>query len=119
MLDYCALCHFCLIDHHHLIEPSQISDVTASRTRMGTAITVSWRLLSLVEARGIISSYVVNYTQSTAAETQSNTEVVGPNMSSVTIDSLDTNTAYDISVQAKNDAGLSPPANEFVQAGEI
>lgn len=86
---------------------------------MGTIITVSWRLLSLVEARGIVNSYVVNYTQSTDAERQSNTKFVGPNMSSLTLDSVDTNTAYDISVQARNNAGLSPPATVHAPSGGI
>ena len=75
-------------------------------------MTVSWRPLTLVEARGIITGYAVTYTVSArASRRQTDTVTTGPDMSSVTIEGLDANAAYDVSVQASNSAGNSEPAS--------
>ena len=78
--------------------------------RAGTTMTVSWRLLTLLEARGFITGYTVTYTVSThARQRQTNMVTTGPDMSFVTIEDLDANAAYNVSVQASNNAGTSEP----------
>lgn len=91
-----------------LTEPGQVGSVIITRT--ATTMTVSWRLLTLVEARGFITGYTVAYTVSTYVSRQTNTVTTGPDVSSVAIDGLDANTVYDVSVQASNSAGTSKPA---------
>ena len=86
-----------------------MSGVTVTRT--GTNMTVSWRPLTLVEARGFITGYTVTYTVSAhASRRQTNTVTTGPDVSSATIDGLNADTVYDVSVQASNGAGTSEPA---------
>ena len=84
-------------------------------------MTVSWRLLSLTEARGIVTGYTVTYSVSESRRQQSNVQSVGPDTSSVEITDLDANAAYAVGVTATNNAGTStlitspaPPPGEIM-----
>ena len=76
-----------------------------------TVMTVSWRPLTLTEARGFVSHYTVSYSpasQTAGRKRQADmTEVVVPGMESsmVIIDGLDPDTAYQVQVSASTGAG--------------
>ena len=84
-------------------------------------MTVSWRPLSLTEAKGIVNGYTVTYSVSGSLTRQSNVQNVGPDISLVTITGLDANSAYTVGVTATNNAGTStlitspaPPPGEIM-----
>ena len=82
----------------------------------GTTMTVSWNPLSIVEAKGMVSSYTVEYAPS---DTQSGRRQlqqvsVSSDQSSVEIDGLDADSAYRVGVFATTGAGVSVSATSSV-----
>ena len=77
-----------------------------------TVMAVSWIPLSYLEARGFISHYTISYSsgrkrQSLAPTTKT---VQGMDSNNATIESLDPNTQYHVSVSATNGAETSDPS---------
>lgn len=94
-----------------------MKNVTVVRTS-DTTMTVTWRRLSIVEARGIIVGYTVEYGPSE----QQNGEVqlidVGPGEGTVMITGLDPEVAYRVVVYALTAAGRSTSDVVIVDAGK-
>ena len=84
-----------------------------------TAMTVSWRPLTLAEARGFVSHYTVSYSpapQTAGRKRQAAmTEIVeGMDSSMVIIDGLDPDTAYQVQVSASTGAGVGAVSEPVV-----
>ena len=75
-------------------------------------MTVSWTLIPITEANGIISNYYITYTPTdTTRNRQSTTVSVPGNESSVTIGGLSPGLTYSVSVGATNGAGNGPASD--------
>ena len=87
-------------------------DVSIDRTSP-TVMVVSWTPLSYVEARGLISHYTVAYSPQTSdgrkrqATGQLTIDVPGMDSSTVTINDLDPETGYSVSVSGTTGGGVS------------
>ena len=86
-------------------------DVSIARTSP-TVMVVSWTPLSYVEARGFISHYTVAYSPQTSdgrkkQATGQTIDVPGLDSSTVTINNLDPETGYSVSVSGTTGGGVS------------
>ena len=93
-------------------------DVSIDRTSP-TVMVVSWTPLSYIEARGFISHYTVAYSPQTSGgrkrqATGQTIDVPGMDSSTVTIDNLDLETGYSVSISGTTGGGvgdMSVPTN--------
>ena len=96
------------------VAPKNISVVRTSHT----TISVTWTLLTLIEARGFIRYYSVSYTPNTnGRKRQASLETMYVNVSnastSATITGLEQSLTYNVQVAAATSAGIgvqSPPS---------
>ena len=70
-------------------------------------LTVTWRRLSLVEGRGIITGYTVHYRPSEEQRKQAQQIMVGPDEGVVAITGLVAEVVYSVSVQVAATEGMS------------
>ena len=98
--------------------PSKVEDVTVVRTS-DTSVTVTWRRLSIVEARGIITGYTVEYKPSEQQNRQVQLVNVGPEERTVMVAGLDPQVAYHVVVHATTAAGSSVSDAVIIQAGKF
>ena len=74
-------------------------------------MVVSWIPLTLSEARGFITSYTVFYSpqvnRTKQQEPNTMQKTVSGNVTQITIDDLDPNTAYDVQMSANTKFGAS------------
>ena len=85
-------------------------DVSIDRTSP-TVMVVSWTPLSYIEARGFISHYTVAYSPQTSGgrkrqATGQTIDVPGMDSSTVTIDNLDPETGYSVSISGTTGGGV-------------
>ena len=97
--------------------PAKVSDVTVRRLS-DTSLTVTWRRLSLVEARGIVTGYTVLYRPSEQQRKQAQQLMVGPNEGVVIITGLVAEVVYSVSVQVATTGGMSVSDDITVLPGE-
>ena len=96
-----------------VLAPSVAPMITMQWTSL-TDLQVSWVPLTLEEARGFIKSYIVIYSsddQRKMCDHEISREVVPGDQSSVTLDGLDSNRQYSISVAAETAAGTGVRSN--------
>ena len=85
--------------------PSVAPDLTVVWTSL-TDLEVSWVPLTLEQARGFITSYVISYSSDTSRrKRQDGRETVAGDQSSVTLAGLDSDLKYSVSVAAVTAAG--------------
>ena len=94
-----------------------MSDVTV-RHLSDTSISVTWRRLSLLEARGIVTGYTVLYRPSEQQRKQAQQIMVGPDEGVVVITGLVAEVVYSVSVQVATTGGISVSDDITVLPGE-
>ena len=100
-----------VIFHHICTVPSSApSDVVVTRVNT-TSINVTWTPLTLTEARGVITGYVLNYVVATSTRSKRALLEVSHDMSSYVITRLLTDKAYGVSVACKTEVGTGPFSN--------
>ena len=72
-----------------------------------TSVTVTWRRLSIVEARGILNGYTVEYKPLEQMDSQFRLVDVGPEEGTVMITGLEPGVTYSFMVYASTAAGRS------------
>ena len=91
--------------------PASPTGVTAVRLN-STHMNVSWKRLTLIEARGFIVSYTVLYQRIAGdRKRQINNLLVPGNESSALIGDLNLSSAYQVFVRASTSAGDGPYTN--------
>ena len=83
-----------------------MSDVSVDRTS-DTSITVRWTRLTIVEARGVITGFIIEYKPTDDKKRQTQQVDVGPDESVVIITNLDPSVAYSVTVYAVSGGGQS------------
>jgi len=75
----------------------------------GTAMTVSWNLLTLAEARGLVRNYTIFYFPTPSSkkiqQTSAMSETVDGTTDNIEISRLDENLAYSVQISAHTGAG--------------
>ena len=77
-------------------------------------MVVSWRPLTLVEARGFITHYTVTYSPQMLRKRQAAMIRVVPDANTVTIEGLDADTAYSVQVSGATVAGDGVDGNAVI-----
>lgn len=96
-------------------EPGRIELLDASRRSDKTA-SVSWKSLTLVEARGWILNFTVYYWESGNQPNTAQSIVVNANINSTTVTELDPYTAYRVAVAASTRIGKGERSKSFTVA---
>ena len=86
------------------------------RSDDGTSIDVSWTPLTLREARGFITGYVVSYSTGSGRRRQDEEETLD-DASSATITGLDPGTDYSVTVAGRTSAGVGPASEPMHAEG--
>ena len=107
---------YTMIFHCACVAPDvRVSNVTLVRSHDGTSIDVSWTPLTLIEARGFITGYVVSY--STGSGRRQQADDVSIDASSATITELDPGTGYSVTVAGRTSAGVGPASEPMHAEG--
>ena len=82
---------------------------------------VEWKPLTLEEARGFITSYIVTYssTESRRRKRTTSTVEVAGDQTSATIDDLDPNVQYSVSVAAITTAGTGVSSDPIIPSSKL
>ena len=99
-----------LLNHFAVTSISPMNVMVKRTSSSPTTMVVSWRPLTLAEARGFVSHYTVTYSPqiiSGGRKRQAAMTMVVPGMdsNSTTITDLDPNTVYEVQVSASTGAG--------------
>ena len=96
-----------------------VSIVIFVRSDDGTSIDLSWTPLTLKEARGFITGYVVSYSTGSGRRRQDEEETldVSADASSATITELDPGTGYSVTVAGRTSAGVGPAGESMYAEG--
>ena len=97
--------------------PSKVEYVTVVRTS-DTSMTVTWRRLSIVEARGILTGYTMEYGPAGQENVRVQLVNIGPEEGTVMIAGLDPEVTYSVVVYASTAAGRSASDAVIIQAGK-
>ena len=90
--------------------PAEVSDVSVDRTS-DTSMTVRWTRLTIVEARGVITGYIIEYKPTDSKKRQTQQVEAGPDESVVVIQNLNPSVAYSVTVYAVSGGGQSTASN--------
>ena len=94
-------------------EPA-VGPIPAIKWLSSTAMTVSWSPISLVEARGFPTGYIITYSSTSderRRQVEGGTRTVSADETSVTIDGLNSERQYAVSVAATTVAGAGDSSN--------
>ena len=109
-MQQCAKCTYQYIIFN-TAPSSAPSDVVVTRVNT-TSINVTWTPLTLTEARGIITGYILNYVVATSTRSKRVSLEASGDVSSHVITRLVVGQVYGVSVACKTEAG-SGPASDF------
>ena len=91
------------------------TDVTLTRLN-STSIEVSWTPLSLVDARGLITGYLISHETASIRDKRDSIEV-SSTTSSYTITDLTPGTVYGVTVACITEAGVGPVSDVTYEPG--
>lgn len=97
--------------------PPKVKNVTVVRTS-DTTMIVTWRRFSIVEARGIITGYAVQYGPSEQQNGEVQLVDIGPGEGTTVITGLDPEGTYHVVVYAITATGHSASDIVIVEAGK-